>query len=303
MPLDDASKAFLDELAAGDPAPLNELTLEQARAFGAELARRFGHGPEMERVENHTIAAGDGTPLAIRVLVPRGGARGLIVFFHGGGWVLGSLDEVETLGRTLAERAGCAVALAQYRLAPEHPFPAAVDDAWTVLRWAGEQAAGLPLIVAGDSAGANLAAVVAQRSAHEGPALALQILVEPVTDSDTETASYRDPANQLIVTRDSMLWFFERYAPDPATRCDPRLAPLRAASLSGAPPAVVLTAEHDVLRDEGEAYAERLRAAGVDVTHKRFARQMHGFFALVNVLPASADGLDFVVEAIKRRTA
>jgi acetyl esterase len=303
MTLDNASKAFLDELAAGDPAPLHELTLEQARAFGVELARRFGDGPEMERVERHTIAAADRTPLAIRVLVPRGAVRGLIVFFHGGGWVLGSLDEVETLGRTLAERAGCAVALAQYRLAPEHPFPAAVDDAWTVLRWAGEHAAGLPLIVAGDSAGANLAAVVAQRSAKEGPALALQILVEPVTDSDTETASYRDPDNQLIVTRDSMLWFFERYAPDPATRRDPRLAPLRAASLSGAPPAVVLTAEHDVLRDEGEAYAERLRAAGVDVSHKRFAGQMHGFFALVNVLPASADGLDFVVEAIKRRTA
>ena len=300
MPLDDASKAFLDELAAGDPAPLHELSLEQARAFGVELARRFGDGPEMELVERHSVAADDGTPLEMRVLVPRGKARALIVFFHGGGWVCGSLDEVETLGRRLADRAGCEVVLAQYRLAPEHPFPAAVDDAWTALRWAAERARGLPLIVAGDSAGGNLAAVVAQRA---GGDVALQILVEPVTDCDTETASYRDPDNQLIVTRDSMLWFFERYAPDRATRSDPRLAPLRAADLSGAPPAVVLTAEHDVLRDEGEAYAERLRAAGVDVSHKRFTGQMHGFFALVDVLPASADGLDFVVEAIKRRTA
>jgi len=300
MPLDDATKAFLDEMAAGDPAPLHELSLEQARAFGIEMARRFGDGPEMERVSRHSVAAGDGTPLEMRLLVPRGKARALIVFFHGGGWVCGSLDEVETLGRRLADRAGCKVVLAQYRLAPEHPFPAAIDDAWTALRWAAEHAGGLPLIVAGDSAGGNLAAVVAQRAGHE---VALQILVEPVTDSDTETASYRDPDNQLIVTRDSMLWFFERYAPDRATRSDPRLAPLRAADLSGAPPAVVLTAEHDVLRDEGEAYAERLRAAGVDVSHKRFAGQMHGFFALVNVLPASADGLDFVVEAIKRRTA
>ena len=299
MPLDDASKAFLDELAAGDPAPLHELSLEQARAFGVELARRFGDGPEMELVERHSVAADDGTPLEMRVLVPRGKARALIVFFHGGGWVCGSLDEVETLGRRLADRAGCKVVLAQYRLAPEHPFPAAIDDAWTALRWAAEHAGGLPLIVAGDSAGGNLAAVVAQRA---GGDVALQILVEPVTDSDTETASYRDPDNQLIVTRDSMLWFFERYAPDPATRSDPRLAPLRAADVSGAPPAVVLTAEHDVLRDEGEAYAERLRAAGVDVSHKRFAGQMHGFFALVDVLPASADGLEFVVEAIKRRT-
>lgn len=303
MGLDDASKALLDELAAGDPTPLHELTLEQARAFGIAMARRFGDGPEMARVQRHVVAAGDGTPLEMRVLVPRGKSRGLIVFFHGGGWVTGSLDEVETLGRRLADHAGCTVVLAEYRLAPEHPFPAAVDDAWTALRWAGERVDGLPLIVAGDSAGANLAAVVAQRSVQEGPALALQILVEPVTDSDTDTASYRDPENQLIVTRDSMAWFFDRYVPDADARRDPRLAPLRAPSLSGAPPAVVLTAEYDVLRDEGEAYAERLRADGVDVSHKRFAEQMHGFFALVNVLPASADGLDFVVEEIKRRTA
>jgi acetyl esterase/lipase len=301
MGLDDASKALLEELSAGDPAPLHELTLEQAREFGPAMARRLGAGPEMQWVERHTVAAADGTPLEMRVLVPRAEARGLIVFFHGGGWVCGSLDEVETLGRTLADRARCAVVLAQYRLAPEHPFPAAVDDAWTALEWAAGYSP-LPLIVAGDSAGGNLAAVVALRSAREGPAVALQILVEPVTDADTETASYLDPENQLIVTRESMLWFFDRYAPDGARR-DPRLAPLRAASLSGAPPAVVLTAEHDVLRDEGEAYAERLRAAGVDVVHRRFAGQMHGFFALVNVLPASAAGMDYVVEAIDRRTA
>jgi acetyl esterase len=302
MALDDASKALLEELAADDPKPLHELTLEEARAFGVTMARRFGDGPEMERVERHTVAAVDGTPLSMRVLVPRGGARGLIVFYHGGGWVCGSLDQVEALGRTLADRAGCAVALAQYRLAPEHPFPAAVDDAWTALRHAETLASpGLPLVVAGDSAGANLAAVVAQRAAGEGPELALQILVNPVTDADTETASYRDPENQLIVTRDSMIWFFERYAPDVEVRRDPRIAPLRAASLAGAPPAVVLTAEYDVLRDEGEAYAERLRAAGVDVRHKRFAGQMHGFFALVNVLPASDAGMDYVVEAIESR--
>jgi acetyl esterase len=303
MGLDNASKALLEELAAGDPPPLHELTLEQARAFGIAMARRFGDGPEMARVERHVVAAVDGTPLEMRVLVPPGKARGLIVFYHGGGWVTGSLDEVETLGRRLAAQAGCTVVLAQYRLAPEHPFPAAVDDAWTALKWAGERVDGLPLIVAGDSAGANLAAVVAQRSAVEGPKLALQILVEPVTDSDTETASYLDPENQLIVTRESMEWFFDRYVPDVESRRDPRLAPLRADSVTGAPPAVVLTAEYDVLRDEGEAYAERLRAEGVEVSHKRFPQQMHGFFALVNVLPASADGMDFVVEEIRRRTA
>jgi acetyl esterase len=302
MALDDASRALLDELAAGNPAPLHELTLGEARGFGVAMARRFGDGPEMARVERHTLAAGDGTPLTMRVLVPYGTPRGLIVFFHGGGWVCGSLDEVETLGRTLAARAACTVVLAQYRLAPEHPFPAAVDDAWTALLWAAAYAE-LPLIVAGDSAGANLAALVALRSVHEGPALALQILVEPVTDADTETASYRAPENQLIVTRESMLWFLDRYVPDVGKRSDPRLAPLRGHSLSGAPPAVVLTAEYDVLRDEGEAYVARLRAAGVDVSHRRFAGQMHGFFGFIGVLPGSAEGLDYVVEAIERRTA
>jgi acetyl esterase len=302
MPLDDASKALLEELAAGDPTPLHELTVKQARGFGVAMARRFGTGPELVRVERHSVGAGDGTPLELRVLVPRADPRGVVVFFHGGGWVTGSLDEVETLGRMLADRARCVVVLAEYRLAPEHPFPAAADDAWLALQWAAGYT-DLPLIVAGDSAGANLAAVVARRSVREGPALVLQILVEPVTDTDTGTASYRDPENQLIVTRESMRWFFERYAPDTATHRDPCLAPLRAADLSGAPPAVVLTAEYDVLRDEGEAYAGRLRAAGVDVSHKRFAGQMHGFFALVNVLPGSVDGLDFVVEAIERYCA
>jgi acetyl esterase len=293
MALDRASRALLDELAGDD----RELTVEEMRAFGVEMARRFGDGPEMARVERHTVSG-----LEMRVLVPRAAPRALVVFFHGGGWVAGSLDEVETLGRTLADRAACAVVLAEYRLAPEHPFPAAVDDAWTALCWAAEYAE-LPLIVAGDSSGANLAAVVAQRSVHEGPGLALQILVEPVTDADTETASYRDPENQLIVTRESMLWFFERYAPEADTRRDPRLAPLRAPSLTGAPPAVLLTAEHDVLRDEGEAYAERLRAAGADVSHQRFAGQMHGFFGQIGVLPGSAAGLDYVVAAIERYCA
>jgi acetyl esterase len=299
MALDDATVALLDELSADDPKPLHELTLEEAREFGVVMARRFGAGPEMQRVELDTVAAVDGTPLSMRLLVPRGDARGLILFFHGGGWVCGAPDQVETLGRKLADRTGCAVALPQYRLAPEHPFPAAVEDAWTAVQWAAERSE--TVIAAGDSAGGNLAAVVAQRAAQEGLELALQILVNPVLDSDTETPSYVDPENQLIVTREGMLWFFERYAPDVEARRDPLISPLRAGSLAGVAPAVVLTAEHDVLRDEGEAYVERLRAAGVEVSHKRFAGQMHGFFAQVNVLPGSEAGLDYVAAAVDAR--
>lgn len=301
MTLDDATKAWLADLQKGGGAPLHELTPAEARGFGVELARRLGPGPDMARRERHTLVAADGTPLELRELVPHGTPRALIVFFFGGGWVCGSLDEVELVGRTLADRAACTVVLAQYRLAPEHPFPAAVEDAWSAVRWAAGHT-DLPLVVAGDSAGGNLAAVVAQRSVTAGPALALQVLIEPVTDTDTETGSYLDPDNQLIVTRESMLWFFDHYAP-PAVRRDPRLAPLRAPDLGGGPPAVVLTAEHDVLRDEGEAYADRLRAAGVEVSHRRFEGQLHGFFGQVGVLPGSAAGLDYVVAAIDRYCA
>ena len=188
----------------------------------------------------------------------------MIVYLHGGGWATGSLDEYDTLARKLAERTGCAVVLVDYRLAPEHPFPAAADDVWVAVQWAGshlEQLAGkrVPLLVAGDSAGGNLAAVVVQRAhAHKGPPIAMQVLIYPVTDCVMETASYLDPANQLLVTRDSVRWFWDLYVPDAARREHPSVSPMRAVDLSGLPPAVVLTAEYDVVRDEGEAYAARL---------------------------------------------
>ena len=230
----------------------------------------------------------------------------MIVYYHGGGWVIGALDEFDTLGRQLAVRTGAAVALVDYRLAPEHRYPAAAEDAWAALRWVEDNRARfagsrVPLIVAGDSAGGNLAAIVAQRAKAEGgPDLALQVLIYPVTDADVDNPSYTDPANALMLTREGMIWFWDHYAPDPVTRSNPDASPLQAADLSGLPPAVVLTAEHDVLRDEGEAYAERLRAAGVPVQHRRFAGQMHGFFSMVNVLPGAAAGLEYVAAEIDK---
>jgi acetyl esterase len=238
--------------------------------------------------------------------------RGVIVYYHGGGWVIGGLADFDKLGRLLAHRTGCAVLLVDYRLAPEYRFPTAVDDAWAALRWADEHRAELtgagrppseaPLIVAGDSAGGNLSAIMALRArAAGGPTIALQVLVYPVTDCDLESTSYRDPANQLMLSRESMVWFWDHYAPDPEARLHPDASPLRSENFAGLPPAVILTAEHDVLRDEGELYATRLVKAGVPVRHQRFAGQMHGFFTMVDALPGAAAALDYVTAAIAER--
>jgi acetyl esterase len=222
--------------------------------------------------------------------------------------VIGEIAHADTLGRKLAERSSCAVVLVDYRLAPEHRYPTAVDDCWAGLQWTAANLAEItgradaPLIVAGDSAGGNLAAIMALRARDAGgPEIALQVLVYPVTDADFDRPSYVDPENQLLLTRGAMVWFWDHYVPDAARRQEPDAAPLRAASLEGLPPAVVLTAEHDVLRDEGEAYAERLREAGVPVDFRRHEGQTHGFFTIL-LLPGSERGFQQVVKAVRSCT-
>ncbi|MER6978747.1 alpha/beta hydrolase [Streptomyces carpinensis] len=301
MALDEATTAFLSQMAESGMKPLHEMTPIEARGLGGALHEMYGPGPEVARVAHDTVAV-DGGQVPVRILAPEN-PRAVIVYYHGGGWVIGAIDEFDTLARQMVQRTGAAVVLVDYRLAPEHRYPTAAEDAWAALRWVeahiGEQATPLPLIVAGDSAGGNLAAIVAQRAKTEdGPEISLQVLVYPVTDADIDNASYRDLDNQLMLTRDSMIWFWDHYAPDPASRRNPDASPLQATDLSGLPPAVVLTAEHDVLRDEGEAYAEKLRAAGVPVVHRRFAGQMHGFFTMVNVLPSAAEAMEYVGEQI-----
>ena len=296
-------------MAASGAKPLHEMTPEEARGFGGMLRELYGPGPEVAAVREERVPIAGGDSIAVRVLVPAGPPNAVIVYYHGGGWVIGALDEFDTMGRQLANRTGAVVALVDYRLAPEHRYPAAAEDAWVALTWVEEYLperaeARLPLVVAGDSAGGNLAAIVAQQAtAAGGPNIARQVLIYPVTDADVDNASYTDPSNALMLTREAMIWFWDHYAPDPASRREPDACPLQADDLSGLPPAVVLTAEHDVLRDEGEAYAEKLRAAGVPVVHRRFAGQMHGFFTMVNVLPGAADGLEFVAAELQKRPA
>jgi acetyl esterase len=256
-----------------------------------------------EASERQVSVAGGSIP--VRIMLPAGRPSAVIVYFHGGGWTLGDgsahggLDESEAVAQALADRCECTVVSVGYRLAPEHRYPTAVEDAWSALRWVADQVeepAGerLPQIVAGEGVGGNLAAVVARRSyeARGGPVVDLQILICPVTDSDFDSLSYTDPANQLRLDRDTMISFWDQYVPDVGARSHPDASPLQAVFLSGLPPAVILTAEHDVLRDDGELYATRLVQAGVQVDHRRFTGQPHGFFSQLD------DGLDYVARGV-----
>ncbi len=303
MGLDSATVKFLEQMAEGDGKPLHLMAPDEARAFGSAMAELAGPAPEMDHVTEVTVDRTDGE-VRLRVLVPIENPRGVVVYYHGWGWVIGSIDESDTIARKLAERTSCAVVLVDYRLAPEHPYPTAVDDSYAALEWVGENLAEIadaeaPLIVAGDSAGGNLAAVMAIRARDRGgPAIALQALIYPVTDSYFSRPSYASPENKLMLTREGMIWFWDHYVPESSRRKEPDASPLHADDLSGLPPAVILTAEFDVLRDEGEAYAERLTEANVPTDLKRYAGQMHGFFSLL-MLPGSELGFQQVVKAVK----
>jgi acetyl esterase/lipase len=307
MALDEATATLLAEMAAAGEPPLHQMTPPEARDMRAARPAQAAAGPAMASVRDTRVRVSGGY-VPVRILTPGGlpadRPRGVIVWYHGGGWVLGGLDDADPVGRTLAQRTACTVVMVDYRLAPEYRYPTAVDDAWAALGWVAarlpELAGGpAPLIVAGDSAGGNLAAIMAQRAkAAGGPAIAAQVLVYPVTDCDLDTTSYRDPANQLLLSRDSMIWFWNHYVPVPDARAHPDASPLRATDLAQLPPAVVLTAEHDVLRDEGEIYATRLLKSQVPVRHRRLAGQMHGFFTMVGMLPGAAAGMDFVAASL-----
>lgn len=304
MPLDLATRTLLEPMASSGAKPIHEMTPEEARELGKAFSALAGPAPRMSRIENHSVAVPDGE-VPVRVLVPLQPVRGVLVWYHGGGWVIGNIDEAETLGRKLAERTSCSVVLVDYRLAPEHRYPVAVDDSYAALEWVAanmESIAGrtdVPLIVAGDSAGGNLSAVMALRARdRNGPKIDLQVLVYPVTDADFNRPSYTDPENQVLLTKESMIWFWDHYAPNADQRSETDASPIRAADLSGLPPAVVLTAEYDPLRDEGEAYADRLAQAGVPVDFKRYPGQTHGFFTFL-LLPGSERGFQQVTKAVR----
>jgi acetyl esterase len=286
MPLDPQVRDFLDRLAEAKLPPIQDQTVAQARAQ-MDLSTHFlGPLPRVRRVEDRTIH-GPGGAIRIRVITPEHASsdepRPIVVYFHGGGWVLGNIESHEGVCRAGANASGAIVATVDYRLAPEHRFPAAAEDAYAAVAWIAAHAGefgGDPgrVAVAGDSAGGNLAAVACLMARDRGgPSLRGQVLVYPIIDYNLHNASYRQYAEGYFLTRAEMAWYWEQYVEKLDDRWHPHASPCRANDLRGLPRALVITAEYDVLRDEGEAYAGQLQAAGVPTKLSRYDGMIHGF--------------------------
>ena len=305
MPLDPQAKAVLDQFASMGGPQLHEMSVAQARELILGMVALGGEPESIARIENRTVP-GPAGQIPVRIYTPVGTAPfPVLVYFHGGGWVIGNLDTHDGICRSLANRVGCLVVSVDYRLAPEHRFPAAPEDCYAATRWLAEHAGSLGvdkgrIAVGGDSAGGNLAAVVALMARDRGgPKLAFQLLVYPATDTDFETRSYRENSEGYFLTRADMVWFWNHYAPRDEDRRNPYAAPLRAASLRGLPPALVITAEFDPLRDDGAAYAARLREDGVPVRLSQQDGLIHGFFQMGAVIDRGRASVDEASRAVK----
>jgi acetyl esterase len=309
MALDLKVRALLDQLKAAALPKLWELGPSAARA--AMRSRLLGgKDAPIGGIEDRVIP-GPAQDIPVRVYTPVDAPKNAneallpgLVFYHGGGFVIGDLDTHDDLCRCLANGSGCRVVSVGYRLAPEHPFPAAVEDAYAAAKWVSDHAADFgiagEIAVGGDSAGGNLAAVVCQRAKADGPKIAFQLLIYPVTQlGQAELPSMRENAEGYFLERRSMDWFTRMYCPDAAHRSDPRLSPLLAKDLSGLPPAYVVTAGFDPLRDEGKAYADKLDAAGVPVTHVHYPGMIHGFFSMRGLIPKAREAVAAAAAAVK----
>ena len=309
MPLDPQAEAFLRSLRDQGVRPPHELTPAEARA------QMTPPPPPYDPVASVRDLAvpGPGGLIPLRAYVPAvGGSAGALpglVYYHGGGWVMGTLDAYDGLCRTLAAESACAVVSVDYRLAPEHKYPAAAEDAYAAAAWVGREGGSLGidpgrLAVGGDSAGGNLAAAVCLMARERGgPRLACQALLYPIVDHSFDTPSYKDNAEGYHLTKATMAWFWRQYLAREDDGRQPFASPLRAGDLRGLPPAVVLTAEYDPLRDEAEEYARRLEAAGVPVTLLRFPGMIHGFLRRPRVFDAARPALRRVGQALRERTS
>jgi acetyl esterase len=303
MPLDARVRRFLDTLAASGAASTLGLSVEERRRSLAQLLS-FGGPPQAVGAVAERTFAGPGSPVRIRSYAPLGvGPQDPLpglVYFHGGGLVAGSLDTHDGICRSLTQASGCRVLSVDYRLAPEHPFPAAVEDGLAATSWVAAHALELGIAagrlgVCGDSAGATLAAVVCQSASAAGhPHLACQLLLCPIMDYAAESDSRRSLAHGYLVDRATLEHDLLHYLPAASDRADPRVSPLRAAQLQGLPPTCVHTAEYDPLRDEGAAYAERLRAAGVASTYRSHPGMIHLFYGLGAIIPYAKTAFELI---------
>jgi len=286
-------QAMRDQRERDNVPPLYAMSLTDARAADLASIREGGGEPEpVFEVANLKIT-GPGGELPLRLYRPTS-ERPLpaLLYFFGGGWVLGTIDTADGVSRSLANSSGALVVVVGYRLAPEHRFPAAIDDCYATVRWVAEHADEIDvdparLAVGGDSAGGNLAAGVALRARADGPALVGQLLVYPNTDQLADDQSMRAADDPFLFNRHSVAWYSQHYLTNPGDAANPLASPLRAESLAGLPPALIITAEYDPLRDQGEAYARRLADEGVQVELSRYPGMAHGFFTMAGTVDAS----------------
>lgn len=297
MTLDPQIQPIVDAVnaAAADLPPVWEQTVADRRAGYLALSSIAGPGPELDRVDDIEIA---GVPCRVYA---NEGANGVLMFIHGGGYVIGDLETHDQVCRQLALESGATVVAVHYRLAPEHPFPAGIQDAWAVLqaldadrdRFGGDRN---KLAVTGDSAGGNFSAVLALLARDAGLDLAAQLLVYPGVDMNDDSPSLAENGEGYILTKDVMDWFMHQYAADPL---DWRASPILAESHAGVAPALVITAQYDPLRDQGKAYADKLEAAGVDVTYTNYDGMVHAFFQLAPICDAGKAAITEVATAAK----
>jgi acetyl esterase len=309
--LDGRTQWLLQLLAHSGQTPIEKTSVAEARAgYDAFMLEMGGRAAPIGEIVDRTIDGPAGR-LRVRTYRPADTVARLlpaILYFHGGGWVMGSLEGYDLVCRYFCARTGCAVVAVDYRLAPEHKFPAAIDDAVAAYRWLATDAVGLGIdpariVIAGDSAGGNIAAVAARLLRDEARPPCLQWLMFPATDLAFDSPSYKSCGEGFMVTRAAMEWFRGHYLNDPSEIDDPRASPLRASDLSGVAPALIFTNGIDPLRDEGHAYADRLAAAGVRTIHREFDSLIHGFIGLRGAIQAAARAMDDMVAGVRHELA
>jgi acetyl esterase len=302
MPLHPQAQTLCDAVNSLGPIHASDETLQQSRD-GLALLHASGCG---EPEPMYAIGELDADGVPVRVYRPSPDDNlPVVVYFHGGGWTIGSVEVYDPVTRALANAAGAVVVSVEYRRAPEHPYPAPLDDCWTALQWVTKNAAGFEgdpnrIAVGGDSAGGNLAAVCALLARDAHITLALQVLIYPVTDASNGFPSHAENAKGFLLEEAEMNWFVDCYTRGGAEVADWHISPLRAPDLAGVAPALVITAEYDILRDEGEAYAQRLADAGVPVEHTRYDGMIHAFFALPALLDDSTVAMAQVAGALQK---